>query len=80
MPPSDAKPSPEAELMDAVRGILCRELVEARTEDEVAVLLAVAKPQAKAWLVRLAEELVIEKVAKSKPPRYQTITPMDRLL
>ena len=79
-PPSDAKPSPEAELMDAVRGILCRELVEARTEDEVAVLLAVAKPQAKAWLVRLVEELVIEKVAKSKPSRYQTITPMDRLL
>lgn len=76
----DAKPLPGAELLNTVREILRRELVEARTEEEVATLLAVTKPQAKAWLARLVEEAVIEKVKKSKPARFCTVTKADRLI
>jgi DNA processing protein len=76
----DPKPSPEAELLNTVREILRRELVEARTEEEVASLLVVTKPQAKAWLVRMVEEAVLEKVTKPKPVRYRTVPAGDRLL
>jgi predicted Rossmann fold nucleotide-binding protein DprA/Smf involved in DNA uptake len=71
---------PAAELLCAVREILRRELVEARTEEEVASLLALTKPQAKAWLARLAEEEVIEKITKPKPVRFRTVKKADRLL
>ena len=77
---ADAKPSPEADLLNTVREILRRELVEARTEQEVAGLLAVTKPQAKSWLVRLVEEAVLEKVTKPKPVRFRTANQVDRLL
>jgi predicted Rossmann fold nucleotide-binding protein DprA/Smf involved in DNA uptake len=77
---TDAKPSPEAELLNAVREILRRELTEARTEEDVATLLGVTKPQAKAWLARLVEEVVIEKVKKSKPARFCTVTKANRLI
>ena len=77
---ADAKPSPEADLLNTVREILRRELVEARTEEEVAGLLAVTKPQAKAWLARLIEEAVLEKVTKPKPVRFRTAYKVDRLL
>ena len=77
---TDAKPSPEAELLSTVREILRRELAEARTEEEVANLLAVTKPQAKAWLAHLVKEAVLEKVAKSKPVRYRTANKIERLL
>jgi len=73
------KLTPEAELWDAVRPILGRELAEERTEEEVATLLAIAKPQAKAWLARLLEETVIEKVKRSRPARFRTITKSDQL-
>jgi len=76
----DEKLSPEAELLNTVREILRRELAEARTEEEVAALLGVTKPQAKAWLARLVEEVVIEKVKKSKPARFCTVTKADRLI
>ena len=77
---ADVKPSPEVELLNTVREILRRELVEARTEEEVAGLLVVMKPQAKAWLARLVEEAVLEKVAKPKPVRFRTANKVDRLL
>ncbi len=75
-----AKPSPEVELLNTVREILRRELAEARTEEEVATLLVVTKPQAKAWLARLVEEAVLEKVTKPKPVRYRTGSKVERLL
>lgn len=70
----------QAELWKTVRDILLRELAEARTEEEVAALLAIAKPQAKAWLARPLEEAVVEKVKKSRPARFRTITKSDKLL
>jgi hypothetical protein len=76
----DVKPSPEVELLNTVREILRRELVEARTEEEVAILLAVTKPQAKTWLVRLVGESVLEKVTNPKPARYRTANKVERLL
>ena len=77
---TDAKPAPEVELLNTVREILRRELAEARTEEEVANLLAVTKPQAKAWLVHLVKEAALEKVAKSKPVSYRTANKVERLL
>ncbi|MBN8456445.1 MAG: DNA-protecting protein DprA [Verrucomicrobia bacterium] len=77
---TDTKTSPDAELLNAVREILRRELAEARTEEEVAALLVVTKPQAKAWLAQLVEEAVLEKVTKPKPVRYRTTSKIDRLL
>ena len=74
------KLSPEAELLNTVREILRRELTEARTEEEVSALLAVTKPQAKAWLAHLVKETVIEKVKKSKPTRFRTVTKAERLI
>jgi predicted Rossmann fold nucleotide-binding protein DprA/Smf involved in DNA uptake len=74
------KLTPEAELWNAVREIVRRELAEARTEEEVATLLAITKPQAKAWLARLLEEGVVEKVKKSRPARFRSITNSDMLL
>jgi len=76
---TDAKPSPEVELLNTVRKILRRELAEARTEEEVATLLAVTKPQAKAWLACLVEEAVLEKITKPKPVRYRTANKVERL-
>ncbi len=76
----DMKRSPEVELLNTVREILRRELVEARTDEEVAILLAVTKSQAKAWLVRLVGESVLEKVTKPKPARYRTANKVERLL
>ena len=77
---TEAKPSPEAELLRTVREILRRELAEACTGEEVANLLAVTKPQAKAWLAHLVKEVVLEKVAKSKPVSYRTANKVGRLL
>jgi predicted Rossmann fold nucleotide-binding protein DprA/Smf involved in DNA uptake len=79
-PATDAKPSPDVELLNTVREILRRELAEARTEEEVAALLAVTKPQARAWLSRLVEETVLEKLTKPKPVRYRTTKKVERLL
>ncbi|MBL9118060.1 MAG: DNA-protecting protein DprA [Verrucomicrobiaceae bacterium] len=79
-PVADAVPSPEVELLNTVREILQRGLTEGRTEEEVATLLAVTKPQAKVWLTRLVEERVLEKVTKPKPVRYRTINKIQLLL
>ena len=77
---TDAPPSPEGELFKKVREILLRELREARTEEEVATLLVVTRPQAKAWLARLVKEALVEKVKRFKPARFRAVTQADRLL
>jgi len=77
---TEAKASPEAELLNTVREILQRELFESRTEEEVATLLVVTKSQAKAWLARLVGEGVVEKIKKSKPVLFRTVTKADRLI
>lgn len=77
---TDAKLLPEAELWNSVREILRSELLEGHTEEEVATFLVVTKLQAKAWLARLVGEAVVEKVKKSKPARFRTITKADRLI
>ncbi len=77
---TEVNTSPHAELLNKVREILRRELAEALTEEEVATLLAVTKPQAKAWLARLVEDAVLEKIKKSKPTRFRTVTNIDRLI
>jgi DNA processing protein len=80
IPAAISKPSAGVELMMAVRNILRRELIEPRTEEEVAGLLAVTKPQAKAWLARLEAEAVVERVTKPKPVRFRTVENVGRLL
>ena len=75
-----AQPAAGEELFKHVREILRRELAEGRTEEEVAELLAITKPQAKTWLARLVADGVLEKIKKSKPARLRSIAPSDRLL
>lgn len=67
-----ATPLPEQELFTAVKEILRRELVVAKTEEEAAALLVVSKTQAKSWLTRLLQESLLEIVANSKPARYRS--------
>ena len=76
--PLSTTASPAEMLISVVREILKRELADPRSETEVAELLLISKPQAKAWLKTLVTEGVLEKVAK--PTRYRTRTTGDRLL
>jgi Fic family protein len=69
---------PAQVLFGMVREILGQELSEPRNEAEVAELLTVSKPQAKAWLRKLVAEGVLEKVAK--PARYRAVKTAGRLL
>ena len=69
---------PDQALFTLVREILVRELAEPKSEAEVAELLAISKPQAKAWLEKLAQEGVLEKVAN--PVRYRSTKPAGHLL
>lgn len=88
--PVEPKPASRVAAMDAtalsdelftnVRRLLTQALGEARTEEEVATLLLITKPQAKAWLTKLVEEGVLEKVRKSKPPRFRTAPESERLI
>lgn len=75
---ANATLSPADELLRSVRGILSRELAEPCGEADIAKLLAITKPQAKAWLAKLVKEGVLEKAAK--PVRYRTAVTADRLL
>lgn len=77
---TDAKESSETVLLNTVRELLRGELIEARTEVEVGILLGVTKPQAKAWLARLVKEEVVEKVKKTRPVLFRTISGSDRLI
>lgn len=69
-----------AELRNVVHDLLQKELIEARTEEEVATDLGVCKVQAKAWLKELVEAGTIEKIRKSKPPRFRVRVQNDVLL
>ena len=77
---NDAMVSPETVLLNTVRAMLRRELIEARTEEEMATLLGVTKPQLKIWLARLVKEGVVEKVKKSKPALFRAVTKGDGLV
>lgn len=70
--------SPAARLISSVRQILLQELAEARTEGEVAELLGVSKPQAKAWLLQLVKEGALEKLPR--PVRFRVAKPSAQLL
>ena len=72
--------SPDAELFDAVRAVLEKVLVTPRSDEEIANILAVTKPQAKAWLVRLVEADFLEKITEPKPVRYRISKANLRLL
>lgn len=73
LPAAGTPTSPELELLNAVKVILRRELANPCTEDEVASLLAITKPQAKQWLALLMKDGLLEKVTSPKPVRYRTI-------
>jgi predicted transcriptional regulator len=70
--------TPAQALFNSVRGILAHELAEPKSEAEVADLLKVSKPQAKAWLTKLVLDGELEKVAK--PLRYRVAETSERLL
>lgn len=75
---TEERVSPEKLLFKTVREILCRKLVEEpATQEEVSNFLDVTSAQAKAWLARLVKEVVIEKVKKSKPTQFRTVTKAD---
>ena len=61
---ADSPLSPADELLQSVREILIRELAEPRSQAEVAKLLSISKPQAKAWLAKLVEAGDLEKSAE----------------
>ena len=63
--------APDLELLKTVKDILLRKLSIGHTDEEIASLLGVTKPQAKAWLARLVTEAVLEKVTKPRPTRYR---------
>ena len=73
-----SEPLPQEELLLAVSRILSRALTQPRSEAEVAEILGISKPQAKAWLAELLKEGILEKI--SKPIRYRAVTTADRLL
>jgi predicted Rossmann fold nucleotide-binding protein DprA/Smf involved in DNA uptake len=62
---------PAERLFSSMRQILLEELVEARTQDEVAELLGVSKPQAKAWLLQLVQDGILQKL--TKPVRFRAV-------
>jgi len=69
---------PKDDLLQKLREILCRELVEPQNELKVAELLGITKPQAKTWLTQFVKEGLLEKLPK--PVRYSVAKNDDRLL
>ena len=69
---------PAQALFSSVREILRRELAEPRSQADVAALLNVSKPQAKAWLTKLVADGELEKAGK--PVRYRVAGTAGRLL
>ncbi len=67
-----ATPPPAEKLLRSVGDILSHELVEARTDAEVAELLAISTPQARNWLSELVGQGVLEEL--SGPTRYRAVT------
>lgn len=60
--------NPAEELFTSVRKIVPELLKAPKNEGELAALLGVSSPQARAWLARLVEEGLVEKL--NKPVRY----------
>jgi DNA-directed RNA polymerase specialized sigma24 family protein len=67
--------APADKLFAAARALIIREVMESRTEAEIAEALGIQPGQAKAWLKRLVDEGAIEK--STRPVRY---TARDREL
>lgn len=57
-------------LLDVVREIVQAEMVEPRTEQEVAALLDVTRTQAKAWIKQLVEGNTLQRIGNGSPARY----------
>jgi DNA processing protein len=76
--PHEPRVTPAQALLSSVSEILGHELVEPKSEAEVAELLHVSKSQAKAWLVKLVVDGKLEKIAK--PIRYRVAGTARRLL
>ena len=74
----ETKLAPAQLLFGSVRNILRDELVEPKTETEVAQLLDVSKSQAKAWLKKLVADGELEKLAR--PVRYRAAATGEDLL
>jgi len=77
---TDTNQLPSTELYSTVRAILLRELTSTLTEEDVAKMLDVTKTQAKAWLARLIEDEVVEKVNKSRPARFRITNDAEWLI
>jgi len=76
--PSETKLTPSQLLFSSVCGILRHELLEPKTERQVAELLDISNSQASVWLKRLVADGAVEKI--SKPPRYRAKRAADLLL
>ena len=76
--PQQSTLTPAQALLSSVCQILGRELAEPKSEAEVAELLQVSKPQARAWLRKLTMDGGLEKVVK--PLRYRVAKGGGRLL
>ena len=74
--PASAPMTPAEELFATVRSLI-QQMQTPKTDAEVALDLGVSKSQAKAWLQRLVDEGVLEKV--SKPIRYRSAPGSGRL-
>jgi predicted Rossmann fold nucleotide-binding protein DprA/Smf involved in DNA uptake len=67
--------SSASQLFSAVRKILLQELAEPKTENQIAQVLEVSKPQAKIWLLQLLKEGALKKL--SKPVRFCRVEASD---
>jgi predicted Rossmann fold nucleotide-binding protein DprA/Smf involved in DNA uptake len=75
---SEAKLTPSQLLFSSVRDILRHELIEPKTERQVAELLDISKSQASVWLKKLIANGEVEKI--NKPLRYRVARVAERLL
>lgn len=55
-------------------------VLERHREEEAAARLGILKAQAKVWIQELVKAGALEKVKKSKPPRFRTVSQASRLL
>lgn len=76
--PPETKLTPSQLLFNSVRDILRRELLQPKTETQVAELLEISKSQASVWLKKLVAIGEVEKI--SKPLRYRAARAAERLL
>ena len=75
---AESRIAPAAKLLNTVSEILSVTLTQPATEAEVAEMLDVSRPQAKAWLNHLVRRGVLEQ--SSRPTRFQTVKASGKLL